>query len=57
MKKKQKPKAKGGAVKLTPRQQREADELVRFIDAHGGRLGAFQGYGAAQQVRPTSSPS
>ena len=45
-------------IKLTPRQQREADALVKFIDAHGGRLGAFRGYGVAQreQVRPPSTP-
>jgi hypothetical protein len=27
--------------------RREANNLVKFIDAHGGRLGAFRGYGAA----------
>jgi hypothetical protein len=30
-------------------------ELVKFIDAHGGKLGTFRGYGAAQQVRPPST--
>jgi hypothetical protein len=28
-------------------------DLVKFIDAHGGKLGAFQGYGTSQ---PPSTP-
>jgi hypothetical protein len=38
-------------VKLTPR-RREAMDLAKFIDAHGGRLAPFRAY---QQVRPPSS--
>jgi len=36
--------------------RREAMDLVKFIDAHGGRLGAFRGYGAAQRS-PRTSPA
>ena len=36
-------------IPLTPRRA-EAESLVKFIDAHGGKLGAFRGYG----VRPPS---
>lgn len=36
----------------TPARRREAMDLVKFIDAHGGRLGAFRGYGAAQRTSP-----
>jgi hypothetical protein len=32
--------------------RREATDLVKFIDAHGGRLGAFRSY----QVEPLASP-
>jgi hypothetical protein len=32
----------------------EAMDLVKFIDAHGGRLGAFRGWGA--QRTPSSPP-
>ena len=32
-------------IPLTER-RREAMDLVKFIDAHGGKLGAFRGYGA-----------
>jgi hypothetical protein len=59
---KKKTKAKGKVVKVTAR-RREAMGLVKFIDAHGGRLGAFRGYGAPQSsavpfwpVACTSSP-
>jgi hypothetical protein len=38
-------------IPLTPR-RREAMNLVNFIDAHGGKLGAFRGY----QGRPTTPP-
>jgi hypothetical protein len=31
----------------------EAGKLARFIDAHGGRLGAFRGYGAGRRLAPT----
>jgi hypothetical protein len=31
-------------------------ELVKFIDAHGGRFGAFRGYGAAQRTQQVSPP-
>jgi hypothetical protein len=48
--------AKRKVVKLTPR-RREAMELVKFIDAHGGRLGAFRGYGAAQRTPSGAPPS
>ena len=50
-----KKKAKSKIVKFTAR-RREAMELVRFIDAHGGRLGAFRRYGAAQRP-PSTSPA
>ena len=40
------------AVKLNTRQKKEAEEMSRFIDAHGGRLGAFRGYGAGARVSP-----
>jgi hypothetical protein len=52
---KKKTKAKGKVVKFTAR-RREAIELVKFIDAHGGRLGAFRGYGAALRSPSTSPP-
>lgn len=32
--------------------RREAMDLVKFIDAHGGKLAPFRAY----QVRPPSSP-
>lgn len=54
MRKKMK-KAKGKVVKFTAR-CRETVELVKFIDAHGGRLGAFRGYGTARVTPPSSSP-
>ena len=34
--------------------EQRAASLVRFIDAHGGKLGAFRGYGVAQ---PPPQPS
>lgn len=37
-------------VDITAR-RREVEALVKFIDAHGGRLGAFRGF----QVRPPST--
>jgi hypothetical protein len=44
-------------VKFTAR-RREAAELAKFIDAHGGRLGAFQAYGTARPsgTSPTAPP-
>jgi hypothetical protein len=42
-------------VKFTAR-RREAMDVVRFIDARGGRLGAFRGYGAALRSPSTSPP-
>jgi hypothetical protein len=50
--KRTKPKRKGKVVDITAR-RREAMDLVQFIDAHGGKLGAFRGYGASQ---PPSTP-
>jgi hypothetical protein len=41
------PKRKGKVVDITVR-RREAMDVVKFIDAHGGKLGAFRGYGAGQ---------
>jgi hypothetical protein len=38
-------------IDITER-RREATDLVKFIDAHGGKLGAFRAY----QVRPPASP-
>lgn len=49
-----KTKATREVAKFTARQRREALPLVKFIDAHGGKLGAFRGYGPAQ--RPPSTP-
>jgi hypothetical protein len=37
---------------LNRRQKKEADELSKFIDAHGGRLGAFRGYGVVKREMP-----
>jgi hypothetical protein len=37
-------------IPLTARRRKVID-LVKFIDAHGGKLGAFRGY----QVRPPST--
>jgi hypothetical protein len=37
--------------RLGKRQRQEAKDLVGFIDAHGGRLGAFRGYGASRPQR------
>ena len=31
-------------MKLNRGQKKEVKDLSRFIDAHGGRLGAFRGY-------------
>jgi hypothetical protein len=39
-------------VKFTAR-RREAMDLVKFIDARGGKLAPFRAY---QQVRPKSTP-
>ena len=49
-----KPKAAGTTKQLSrfTRARREAIDLVKFIDAHGGKLGAFRAY---QQVRPPSA--
>ena len=47
---KKKKKAKATKLLNTAARRREAGDLVRFIDAHGGKLGAFRGYG----VRPPS---
>jgi hypothetical protein len=49
--KKKTAKSKRKVVKFTER-RREAMELVKFIDAHGGRLAPFRTY---QRVRPTGS--
>jgi hypothetical protein len=49
MKKKKRP-TRANVIKLTPR-RREAMKLEKFIDAHGGRLGAFRSY----QAKPTTS--
>ena len=38
-------------IPLAPRRRKVID-LVKFIDAHGGKLGAFRGY----QVRPSTPP-
>ena len=37
---------------LNRRQKKEAQELSKFIDAHGGRLGAFRGYGVMKRETP-----
>jgi hypothetical protein len=52
-KEKKTPKAKGKVVKFTAR-RREAMDLVKFVDAHGGRLAPLRGY---RQVRPPSTPA
>jgi hypothetical protein len=36
--------------RLSKRQRQEAKDLARFIDAHGGRLGAFRGYGVSRLI-------
>ena len=46
-----KKKRRAKVIDITPR-RREAMDLVKFIDAHGGKLGAFRAY----QVRPPSTP-
>jgi hypothetical protein len=46
-----KPKRKAKVIDITER-RRETTDVAKFIDAHGGRLGAFRGY----QVRPPASP-
>ncbi len=48
MKKTKKP---AKVIPLTARRRKVID-LVNFIDAHGGKLGAFRGH----QVRPPSTP-
>jgi hypothetical protein len=53
-----KKKAKGKVVKFTAR-RREATDLVKFIDAHGGKLGAFRATGrrrASRSSRPATFP-
>jgi hypothetical protein len=49
MKKTKKP---AKVIPLTAR-RREVIDLVKFIDAHGGKLGPFRGY----QVRPAAPPT
>jgi hypothetical protein len=44
-------KRKAKVIDITKR-CREAADLAKFIDAHGGKLGAFRAY----QVRPASPP-
>ncbi len=39
-------------IRLMPRRRKVIDR-VKFIEAHGGRLGAFRSY----QVKPPASPS
>ena len=60
-KKNNKPPKRTKMLRLTARRREAMEELVKFIDAHGGKLGAFRGYGAAQQpgeqVTPPSSSS
>jgi hypothetical protein len=50
-----KKKANRKVVKFTER-RREAMDLVEFIDAHGGKLGAFRGYGVRPPTPPTTPP-
>jgi hypothetical protein len=38
-------------IKLTTR-RRKVIELVKFIDTHGGKLGAFRGYGVNRPPPP-----
>jgi len=49
-------KVKSKVVKFTARRC-EVIDLGKFIDAHGGKLGAFRGYSAAQQVSPPTAPT
>jgi hypothetical protein len=46
-------KRKKSPAKVIPlaARRREANDLMKFIDAHGGKLGAFRAY----QVRPPST--
>ena len=46
-----KPKRRAKVTDITER-RREAEDLVRFIDAHGGKLGAFRAY----QAKPPTTP-
>jgi hypothetical protein len=46
-----KTKKRGKVLKITGR-RRKAMELVKFIDAHGGKLGAFRGYGVSPRTPP-----
>ena len=39
--------------KVKRKRRQEAVDLVKFIDAHGGKLGAFRGYGTAQPTDGT----
>jgi hypothetical protein len=48
--------APGRDVVTPAARQRRETELAKFIDAHGGRLGPFRGYGSAQVTPPTTSP-
>jgi hypothetical protein len=42
-------------IPLTER-RREAVDLAKFIDAHGGKLGAFRGYGVRPPTPLTAPP-
>jgi hypothetical protein len=42
-------------ISLTPRRRKVID-LVKFIDARGGKLGAFRGYGPSSRVPPPADP-
>jgi hypothetical protein len=43
------------AEELSRRQKKEVDELSKFIDARGGRLGPFR-YGVVNRCTPAESP-
>jgi hypothetical protein len=40
---------------MNRRQKKEAEDLIRFIEAHGGRLGQYRGYGCGN--RSASPPA
>jgi hypothetical protein len=56
VKKRTEPKRKGKVIGITAR-RREAMDLVKVIDEHGGKVGAFRGYGAGQRTTPPPPPA
>jgi hypothetical protein len=44
---------KGKVINIIERHRQTVD-ISKFIDAHGGRLGAFRGYGMKPPTPPTT---